>query len=545
MPPSPLLASLGASEPSTFGRRSLLAGAGVGLAAAAFSPLLGGRPAAAASDAATLFSLGVASGDPDHESVVLWTRLARDPLHGGGMGAAPVTVEWRVAADAAMRRTVRRGTAEARAESAHSVHVVVDDLEEGRDYWYQFRAAGQLSPVGHTRLLPEPDRRVRLLRFAVANCQDFQNGYYPGYGAMADDDLDLVLHLGDYIYEYDPASAFPDRRHTTPELLGIDQLRTLDDYRNRHALYKTDPQLQAAHAAHAFFVVPDDHEVENNYAGFIDEIDDRGAQVQDPAAFALQRAAAYQAYYEHMPMRPTSRPNGPTMQFYRGFRAGRLANVSLLDTRQFRTDQPGGFANDFGPVVFGAGNVDGTLTGAEQEAWLRRRLVRSDATWNVIAQQTMMAQTTFLVPPGIKLLNLDQWDGYGPFRRRLLSFVKDQRIANPVVLAGDIHSAWVSDLKVDFDAPDNATVATEFVSPSISSDFPASFVPLVTASNAALNPHVRYFDGTRHGYLRATLSPSAWLSEFVTSTTIARPDAPVSVSARWVVEAGAAGAHPA
>jgi alkaline phosphatase D len=507
--------------------------------------LTGARAALAADASRGLFRLGVASGDPDASSVVLWTRLAPDPVNGGGMSPSPVIVQWRVATDPEMRHVVRRGSTTARAELAHSVHVVVDDLEDERDYWYQFRAEGELSPVGHTRLLPEPDRRVRAMTFAVANCQDFQNGYWPGYGAMAAEDLDFVLHVGDFIYEYDPNSVFTDRLHTTPETLGLDQLRTLSDYRNRHALYRTDPQLQSALAAHAFFVVPDDHEVENNYANLIDEIDDRGAQIQDPATFARQRAAAYQAYYEHMPLRPSSRPVGPAIQLYRGFRFGRLAEISLLDTRQYRTDQPGGFPNDFGPVAFGAGNAGGTLTGDAQEAWLLDRLSRSHRQWNVIAQQTMVAQTKFLVPPGVQILNLDQWDGYGPFRRRLLGQIAASGASNPVVISGDIHSSWVNDLKVDFDDAAAPVVATEFVSTSLSSDFPAAFVPLVTASNALLNPHVKYFDGTRHGYIRATVTGDEWRSDFRTSTTIATRDAPTTTSSSWVIESGLAGAHPA
>ena len=540
LPPRP-----GPEEAAVFGRRSLLVGAGVGAAFLALGQLTGARPAAATPSGRGLFGLGIASGDPDHESVVLWTRLVPDPMNGGGMGPAPVRVEWRVATDPSMRRVVRRGAERASADQAHSVHAVVDDLECDRDYWYQFRARGELSGIGHARLLPEPSSRPPSMAFAVANCQDLQNGYWPGYAAMAVEDLDFVLHVGDYIYEYDPASAFADRRHTTPEAPGLDQLRTLADYRNRHAQYKTDPQLQAAHAAHAFFVVPDDHEVENNYANLVDEVDDKGAQLQDPAAFALQRAAAYQAYYEHMPLRPSSRPTGPDIQLYRGFRFGRLAEVSLLDTRQYRTDQPGGVPTDFGPPFLGDTNAAGTLTGDAQEAWLLDRLRRRRARWNIIAQQTMVARTQFAVPNVGRLLNLDQWDGYGPFRARLLGQLAASGASNPVVISGDIHSSWVNDLKVDFADPASPVVATEFVSTSLSSDFPANFVPLVIGSNAALNPHVKYFDGTRHGYIRATVTTDEWRSDFRTSATIATRDAPVATSASWVVENGRPGAHPA
>jgi alkaline phosphatase D len=357
---------------------------------------------------------------------------------------------------------------------------------------------------------------------------------------LAAEDLDVVLHLGDYIYEYDPDSRFPDRHHTTPATLGLDQLRTLDDYRNRHAQYKGDPALRAAHANFAWVSTWDDHEVENNYAGVIDEIDDTGARHQTPEEFAAQRAAGYQAYYEHMPIRAVVRPGESSLRIFRRFDFGRLARVNVLDTRQYRTDQPGGFPGDLGPEPPGAGNANGTLTGAEQEAWLTDGLAHSPARWNVVAQQVMMSRTRFpnptQVPPTI--VNLDQWDGYQPQRARLLNFVAGARVSNPVFLAGDIHSTWISELKTNFDDPAAPSVAVEFVGTSVSSDFPVAFDAPIKQFNPILNPHVRYFDGLKRGYLRCEVGRTAWRTDVRAVDTIDVRDAPTRTAASFVVESG-------
>src|SRR6266545_1653411 len=233
-------------------RRQALTGAAVAGAAV----LTGAVPAAAAAaartpeaDTATPFGLGVASGDPLPDGVILWTRLVRDPFNAGSMPARALPVAWQVAADERFHRVVRAGVAFARPELAHSVHVDVRGLAAGRDYFYRFRSAGQLSPVGRTRTAPALFADPEVLRLAVVSCQDFQNGYWPAFNGLAEEDLDVVFHLGDYIYEGDPQSLFPDRSHVPPQTLGLGQLRTLDDYRNRHAQYKGDPALRAAHAA--------------------------------------------------------------------------------------------------------------------------------------------------------------------------------------------------------------------------------------------------------------------------------------------------------
>jgi alkaline phosphatase D len=521
----------------TLSRRHLLLSAAA-VAGAAALPLASAGPATA--ETATPFLLGVASGDPLSDRVILWTRLVRDVLDAAVMPDRPIPVAWQVARDERFRQVVRAGVAFARPELAHSVHVDAAGLAPAHEYFYRFRALGQISPVGRTRTAPAPSADPDRLRLAIANCQDFQNGYWPAYWGLADEDVDVVFHLGDYIYEYDAHSLLPDRNHTTPETPGLDQLSTLADYRNRHAQYKGDPALRAAHAAFAWIATWDDHETENNYATLVDEIDDTGAQKQTPEQFAIQRMHAYQAYYEHMPIRADLRPGSSDLRIFRRFDFGRLARFNVLDTRQYRTDQPGEFPGDFGPPAAGTANVTGTLTGADQEAWLTGGLVHSPARWNVIAQQVMMSRTLFpnptLVPP--TLANLDQWDGYAPQRTRLLQLLADAQVANPVVLAGDIHSSWFSELKLDFDQPDSPSVAVEFVATSISSDFPAVFDAPIKAANPIFNPHVRYFDGLKRGYLRCEIGRDAWHTDVRVVDTIAVRETSVHTSASFQVPAG-------
>jgi alkaline phosphatase D len=530
-------------------RRTVL-GAGAALSGAAVLTARDVRPAHAAGVRTDPFALGVASGDPLPTAVVLWTRLVKDPFDATSMGAKNVEVKYEVATDPRFRRVVRKGEALARARFAHSVHVDVRGLAPDTEYWYRFRARGYVSPSARTRTPPAAGAHPARLRFAIANCQDFQNGYWPAYLGMADEDIDLVLHLGDYIYEYDPSSTFADRRHTTPQTAGLDQLRTLADYRARHAQYKLDPALQAAHAAAPWVVTWDDHEVENNYATLVDEIDDTGAARQDPAAFAAERAAGYQAYWEHLPIRPRAVPGSPDLKLYRGFDYGDLVRFSVLDTRQYRTDQPGGFPNDFGPEAAGLANVAGSLTGAQQEAWLVDRLTSTSARWNVVAQQVMMGRTRFPNPffptvPLPFLTNLDQWDGYAAQRARLLGTIAARGVANPVVLGGDIHSTWFNDLVVDPDDPDAPVVASEFVSTSISSDFPAAFDAPIKALLPRDNPRTRYFDGSRRGYLLMDVDRNRWLAQARTVDTIATRTATVTTTASFAVAAGSPGIVPA
>ncbi|MBG1267819.1 alkaline phosphatase D family protein [Nostoc sp. WHI] len=506
-------------------RRSFLLGTGFLTGLAVTSQLY---PALAKSRFSNYpFSLGVASGDPLPDGVVLWTRLAPDPLNGGGMPLRNVVVQWQVALDENMRKVVQRGKVLATPELGHSVHVDVRGLEPERWYWYQFKVGNEVSPIGRTRTAGAFFSYTKQLNFAFVSCQDWQNGYYTAYRHLADEDLDLVVHLGDYIYEYGPQSGGP-RQHNSPEIL------SLADYRNRYALYKGDQNLQAAHANFPWIVTWDDHEVDNNYANLIPE----DSQTQE--AFKKRRANAYQAYYEHMPLRKSSLPKGADMLLYRRLTFGNLAEFNVLDTRQYRTNQP--CDDGLKPRCAEALNPNATMTGSEQEQWLEKGLDKSRSRWNVIAQQTMLAEYNFNSNPGPGVFNVDQWDGYVAARNRLLNFLNQRQPSNPVVITGDIHSSWVHDLKLDFTNPNSATVGTEFVGTSITSDFPIQFIAPVQAA-LPKNPHTKFFDGAFRGYVRCNLTPQRWQSDYRVVSSIIDLNASVRTLASFVVENGQPGAQ--
>ena len=301
--------------------------------------------------------------------------------------------------------------------------------------------------------MPRNEDEPEKLRYAIASCQHLEAGYYTAYEHMVKEDLDLVFHLGDYIYE----GAEKDngvRHHNGPKI------DTLDDYRNRYALYKSDSHLQAAHQLFRI-VTWDDHEVENNYAGETEQ--DEPGNVE---AFLRRRRQHYQAYYEHMPLRRSALPSGPDMRLYRRIPFGQLAEFSVLDTPEYRSDQPNGDGGK--PLSGDVFNPAATMLGRHQEGWLYRGLLQSHATWNVLAQQVMMARVGYQKESGTTY-SMDQWSGYDVPRSRLLDFLQTRRVANPVVLTGDIHTNWCNDLLVDFDRPDGPVVAAEFVGTSISS----------------------------------------------------------------------------
>jgi alkaline phosphatase D len=474
------------------------------------------------------FTLGVASGDPTADGVVLWTRLAPDPLNGGGMSPWPVIVRWEVTDDEEMANIVSQGMTLAMPSLAHSVHVEVAGLQPDRWYYYRFTTGGHASPVGRTRTIAPRSAQPESFRFAFVSCQDWQNGHYSAFRNLAAEDIDLVVHLGDYIYE-DAASPTAVRPHTGGETM------TLADYRNRYALYRTDPHLQEAHANFPWLVVPDDHEVDNNYAGSIPE------DGTDPAVFRQRRANAYQAYYEHLPLRRRAYPLGPDARLYRGLTIGDLVEFSALDTRQYRTDQPCGDGLQF-PCA-GAFDPAQTMTGPQQERWLLQRLQQSSARWNVIAQQTMFAKFDFLAGPG-QLFNMDQWDGYVAARNRIAAFLQAAAPRNPIVLTGDIHSSWVHNLMRDYADPGSAVVGAEFVGTSITSAFPAAAVPAVLAALPD-NPHTLFFDGLFRGYVRCEVSRSVWRADYRAVPTILTADVDAFTLASFVVQDGVPGAVPA
>lgn len=466
------------------------------------------------------FQLGIASGDPAPDGVVLWTRLAPDPLNGGGMPPEDVQVHWQVATDEKMTQVVRKGVATASKDWAHSVHVEVQGLLPDRVYWYQFKAADESSPVGRTRTAPAGDVMLARFRFAFASCQHYEYGYFNVLGHMADEDLHAVVHLGDYIYEGGISKGRP-RQHNSGELV------SLDDYRNRYALYRSDQNLQAAHAAFPWIVTWDDHEFDNNYAADISE--EPNIVLQD---FLQRRADAYKAFYEHMPLRRSTLPHGPFMQLYRNVSYGRLAQFSVLDTRQFRTDQPCGDRNK--EPCDGVFDPHASLLGPIQEKWLCDGLAASSARWNILAQQVMMARVD-RTPGDAVAWSMDQWAGYDVGRKRLLQFLADQQVSNPVVLTGDIHTNWVNDLKVDFDDEKAATVATEFVGTSITSGGDGAEKRKDTDGVLADNPFVRFYNAER-GYVRCEVTAKEWRTDFRVVTVVTKPESDCLTRASFLVE---------
>ncbi len=472
---------------------------------------------------------------------MLWTRLAPDPLAPDGSGglAGAIPVDWEIAEDEAMARVVSRGTAQADDRFAHSVHVEAGGLKPGRPYWYRFTALGARSPVGRAMTAPAPGAPLDRLRFCFASCSNWEVGYFSAYRHMAEEQPDLVLFLGDYIYEYSHgAGQDVVRRHDRPG-----EIKDLAGYRNRYALHRTDPDLQALHAAAPCLMTWDDHEVQNDYAN-------RWSEDMDvpPADFLVRRAAAYRAFYEHMPLRRRSLPNGPDMRVYDRLRFGDLVEFSLLDGRQYRTIQPcaaphsrKGHVAD--PACAERTDPSRTMLGFEQERWLHDGFKASTARWNVIAQDLLITSYAQKDPKtGMVGHWTDGWDGYPATRTRMLNAVAESKVSNPVFLGGDIHSFWTTDLKADFDQQDSATVATEFVGTSITSDGPSYDLFVQTLP---LNPHVKFFDSRQRGYVGVEVTPGRMETRFQAISDRRDPHATVSTLKRWVVETGKPGAVPA
>ena len=481
-----------------------------------------------ASFGADPFTLGVASGDPSSDGFVLWTRLAPDPLSGGGVEAGDIGVRWEVAGDEMFRKVLRSGTGIASAELAHSVHVEVTGLEPDRWYWYRFAVGDEVSPAGRARTMPAPESMPERLSLAFASCQHYETGFYTAYEHMAAEHPDLVFHLGDYIYE---GAADPRvRAHRGGELT------SLEDYRNRYALYRTDPDLQRAHAACPWVVTWDDHEVDNNYAA---DVSEQPGVARD--AFLERRAAAYQAYYEHMPLRSSQIPRGPSMRLYRGVSYGRLARFAVLDTRQYRTDQPCGDKTQ--PPCQAASDPAATLLGEGQRRWLFKALRESPAVWNVMPQQVMMAQVDRLAGDEVGY-SMDQWPGYGASRDRLLHHLVESRVRNPVILTGDIHTNWVNDLLADFSDPASPVVATEFVGTSISSSGDGGPNAGYAASVMSDNPFVKLHNAQR-GYVSCEVTPGRWTARYRVLDQVSARGAPRKTLAEFAVLEGRPGAQRA
>jgi alkaline phosphatase D len=472
------------------------------------------------------FTLGVASGDPAPDGIALWTRLDRDLVDAAGAIHDNVPVRWEVAEDDRFARVARKGSQLAMSSLGHSVHVEVDGLQPGRHYWYRFMTRGEVSATGRTRTAPAPNAALDRARFAFASCQYYEAGYYTAYRRMVEeDDLDLVIHLGDYIYEGGTGRNQP-RYHEGPEAV------TLDQYRSRYVLYKSDPDLQAAHAAFPWIVTPDDHEVSNDYAGTIPRNN------MAPDRFLQRLADAYQAYYEFMPLRRRSMPSGPTMRLFRHVPFGTLAAFHVLDTRQFRSDQPCGSGQK--PLCTRALDESQRMMGSEQEHWLMDGLHRSHSRWNVIANQVLMAPLAQYVN-GIPTYSMDHWDGYVRERSRLMAFLASAKPANPIVITGDIHTSWVADLKKDFEDERSPTVGTELVGTSITSGGDGSDSTEGGERALAENPHFKFFNAQR-GYVRCTLTPDRLTADYRTVAYVREKNAPIETRASFVVANGRPGA---
>jgi alkaline phosphatase D len=480
------------------------------------------------------FSLGVASGDPIDDGVMLWTRLAPDPLlPGGAMPAEAIEVGWEVAHDEAFQRIVRRGRVQARPEAAHTVHVDVRGLDADRVYWYRFHAgsgrsdagrsaAGRsdshVSPIGRTRTAPRPGAPLAECRFAFASCQKYEDGHYTAHRHLASEDVRMVLFLGDYIYE-GPSDADAPRRHPLREAM------TLDDYRQRYALYRSDPDLQRAHQAFPWLVVWDDHELFNDYAGDVVS--------RDPRLRARQQAA-YQAFAEHMPIRARLAPGHAALQMYRGLALGQLANLSLLDTRQYRSPHACGEGVQRPCAAFR--DAGRTMLGTPQERWLFERLRSSRAHWQIVAQQIPFAPVDREAGPGVAY-HMDKWAGYPAARERLLDAIAARGRHDTVLLTGDNHNHWVMELRRAADRPEAAPVAHEFLGTSISSTGDGAEQRDTYASILSENPHARYLN-SRRGYVRCTVTPREWRTDFRVLPYITRPDAPITTDATFILEHG-------
>jgi alkaline phosphatase D len=517
------------AEHASTDRRRLLVWAGTSAGGLWLPRAVWGQPRFATDP----FALGVASGSPLHDSVVLWTRLVGADAR--ELGKDAIAVRWEVAHDEQFGRIVQSGQAQALHELAHSVHVEVAGLEPDRWYFYRFIAGEATSPVGRTRTFPAPEAPVAGLRLAYASCQRWEHGYFSAYRHMREENLDAVLFLGDYIYEY-PGAVNAVRPTSGGWAI------TLADYRNRYAMHKSDPDLRAMHAACPWIVTWDDHEVQNDYAGL-----DPGNSGPDVPDFAARRTAAYQAFYEHMPVRASALTQavrglqaGAETRLYSRQRIGRLASLVVLDDRQYRDRQactPRGRT--------GSGNVDPaacpllddparTLLGPAQETWLDATFASAAPGWTIVAQQTLFGQRN-LTPARSRSFWNDGWDGYPAARRRMTESLARHRVSDPVLLGGDMHENWVGHIKADYDKPESATLGVEFCGTSITSRSDGNKrVPAWLAGN----PHFVFGDAERKGYGVAEFTPKQMTATLRVVDDVTKRETRVETLARFTVEAG-------
>jgi alkaline phosphatase D len=470
------------------------------------------------------FTLGIASGDVTANSSVLWTRLAPEPLQAdGGMAPVSVPVQWEIAEDAQMSQIVQWGDVLSTPALAHSVHVDVQRLEPGREYWYRFSTGSQRSPIGKTRTLPDGNSQLDSLRFVTASCQNYTHGYFTAYEHMVRDSPDFVIHLGDYIYDTSFGETF--RQHETEQAPV-----TLADFRRRHARYKTDKYLQHAHANLPFFTTIDNH----------DAIED-----MDPDKFA-QRAAAYQAWYEHMPVRGYDSIGGNSFDLQRKISISDLLQISLLDSRQFRDKKD--LCRESMDSNYGFGNYrescssilkqERSMLGKKQEQWLIDNLTQNKSSWNVIASPGPFLPFRYYVD-GKELSYIGAWDAYPANRQRIADAIKTAKTGHPIVLSGDVHSFWALDGALTKDVDEQIPVV-EFVTSSISANWPEPLAKPVI-DNLVNNPQVKFYEPALRGYLLHEMNAKEWKTSARAVQDVKDEQSPVSTLARFLVSRGGPG----
>lgn len=474
------------------------------------------------------FTLGIACGDPTPTGAVIWTRIAPKPFEpdAGTMGQR-ITVNWEVAEDDQFANIVTRGRATAAPELGNSVHVDVDGLQSDRWYFYRFTLQNGSSPVGRLRTTPALSVE-RPLRFAHVSCQHFEQGFYTVYEHLArEPQLDFIAHLGDYIYEYGPT---PGR----PRVFSTTEARTLDQYRWRYSQTKMDANLQAAHLVAPWLITWDDHEVDNNYAGLY------GVDVMESEEqMHERRAAAYQAWWEHQPVRVPRARSWADLNITRTMDWGTLAKFHVVDTRQYRSDQACGDGTKPTPCGDWADSAR-TMMGAPQEKWLDAGLGASRARWQVLANQTQVAPFDFTNGPG-ESFHMDQWGGYPAALKRLMTMIASRAPNRTVIITGDVHSNWVNELRTDYKKPGAPTIGAEFVGTSISSGGDgADAYPQWNDGARAENPHVKWHNA-RRGYVMNEVGPEVWKASYRVVPFISRPGAPISTPAEFVTHNGRPG----
>ena len=512
---------------SRFSRRQLLEYASMLAVGSFFCPVRQTYANRAINFTAYPFKLGVASGDPVSEGIVLWTRLAPDPYDLIALPQQSIPVAWQVAEDEKMRKVVQSGTSFAHAEHAHSVHVEVHGLKPDREYFYCFIAGKEKSPVGRTRTLPLMGKRLQDFRFAFASCQDFTNGYFAAYHDMVRQDPQLIVHTGDYIYE----SIYKDGVRRIPVPVAI----TLDDYRLLHACYKLDPHLQEAHAAAPWLLIWDDHEVENDWGGNYSE------SISDPERFLKRKTAAIKAYCEHLPLRLSTRRQRSGVRIHQRTAIGDLIEFNLLDCRQYRDQPPCQDETGHAPIQLRhcseALSHDRSMLGLEQEDWLRQGLGHSGAKWNTLVQSTYMAPFDYVqgADTGYKT---DGWDGYAASRQRILDMIVNKHIENPVSIGGEIHAFYAGVVNADAFDFYSPPALSEVLCTSISSGGGGDQRYTETLDLFSENPFARFFENRVRGYALCNVNHRRWHTALRAIEDVQDPTSPGSTLKELVIEAG-------